>query len=76
MEEEAQNEFHLGQVVVSRMRESTFMGAVLGRCVLARTAKWPPGPWVGTGMGATIPAVTRLEAERGVVVGAYGILRL
>ena len=44
-------------------------------CVLASTLKWPPGPWVGTGMGATREAVTGAVGERGSVTDGYeGIL--
>lgn len=40
--------------------------------VLARTAKVPPGPWVGTGIAGTSDAVTREATEVvGSEVGGY-----
>ena len=45
--------------------------------VLARTAKVPPVPWVGTGIGGTTEHVTGEADVTGSVVGGYiSILKL
>ena len=54
---EGQKVFHLCQLGVSLMREKQSNGEAEIR-VRARTEKLPPGPKVGTGMGATMEDVT------------------
>ena len=54
---EGQKVFHLCQLGVSLMREKQVNGEAEIR-VRARTLKLPPGPKVGTGMGATMEDVT------------------
>lgn len=66
MAQEGQKVFQRGQVLVLRIRERTSEGGAATR-VLARTAKVPPGPWVGTGMAGTRDAVMGDAAE---VVGS------
>jgi hypothetical protein len=61
---------------VSRIRLRTDDGGA-GTIVLARTAKVPPGPWVGTGIGETTQHVTGETDVTGSVAGGYiGILKL
>jgi hypothetical protein len=71
-----QKEFHCDQVVVSLMRLRTDNGDA-DTLVLARTAKDPPEPWVGTGIGGTTEHVTGEADVTGAAVGGYiGILKL
>jgi len=52
-----QNVFHSFQVLVLRITSSTAEGDAATR-VLAITAKFPPLPYVGTGIAGTMDAVT------------------